>query len=97
MVEFVDGGWRLTAQIFDSVLVAEPVGALDGVVHMPSPVVRPHIAEGSRNPALRRDGMRTRGKHFRDARRAQARLSAADARSQSGAARADHHDIKRVV
>src|SRR6202142_2356877 len=29
MVEFVDGGRRVAAEVFDRVLVAEPVGALD--------------------------------------------------------------------
>src|SRR3984957_21224128 len=60
MVEFVDGGWRLTAQIFDGVLITEPICALVGVVHMPESVVGPHVAERSRNPALRRDSVGTR-------------------------------------
>jgi hypothetical protein len=97
MVEFVHGGGRIAAQVFNRVLVAEPVGALNGVVHMPSPIVRPHIAERRRNAALRRDGVRTRGKHFRNACRAQAGLGAADARSQARAARADHNNIECVV
>jgi hypothetical protein len=97
MVQFVDGGRRVAAQIFNGVLIAEPVSALDGVVHMPAPVVRAHIAERSRNAALRRDGVRARGEHFRDAGRAQASLGAADACPQAGAARAHHHDIECVV
>ena len=97
MVELVDGGRRVAAEVFDRVLVAEPVGAFDGVVHMPAPVVRPHIAERSRNAALRRDGVRASGKHFRDACRAQACLGAADAGAQAGAARADDHDVECVV
>src|SRR5712692_9718586 len=60
MLKLVDRLRRVAAQIFDGVLVAEPVGALDGVVHVPAPVVRPHVAERSRNPTLCRDGMRTR-------------------------------------
>src|SRR4029077_9587019 len=86
MVELVDGGRRVAAEVFDRVLVAEPVCAFNGVVHMPAPVVRPHIAERSGNPALRRDGVRTRGKPFRDACSAQAGLGAPDARSQARAA-----------
>ena len=97
MVEFVNGGGRIAAQVLDCVLVAEPVGAFNGVVHMPSPIVRPHVAERSRNATLRRDGVRTRGKHFRNARRAQAGPGAADARSQARAARADHNNIECVV
>ena len=47
MVEFVDRGRRVAAEILNGVLVAEPVSALDGVVHMPAPIVRSHIAERS--------------------------------------------------
>ena len=47
MLEFIDGRRRFPAQIFDGVLVAEPVGALDRIVHVPAPVVLAHIAEGS--------------------------------------------------
>src|SRR6202042_1379061 len=41
MVELVDGRWRVAAEVFNRVLVAEPVGALAGVIHMPWPIVRP--------------------------------------------------------
>ena len=64
MVELIDGGGRVAAEIFDRVLVAEPVGALDGVVHVPAPVVRAHVAERGRNAALRRDGVRAGREHF---------------------------------
>src|SRR5262249_57030844 len=53
MLQLVNRFGRVAAQIFDRVLVAEPVGALDGVVPMPTPVVFAHIAERSRNAALR--------------------------------------------
>ncbi len=97
MVQFVDCGRRVAAHVFDRILVAEPIGALDGVVHVPPPVVRAHVAEGGGNPALRRDRMRAGREHFRDARRAQAGLGAADARAQARAAGADHDDIERVI
>ena len=62
----------LTAEILDGVLVAQPVGALDGVVHMPAPIVRPHVAERGRNAALGCNRMRARRKYLRDARRLEA-------------------------
>jgi hypothetical protein len=37
----------------DGVLVAQPVGALDGVVHVPPPVVRLHVAQGSVDASLK--------------------------------------------
>ena len=58
MLELDHRGRRFAAQIFDRVLVAEPVGPFDGVVHVPGPMVRAHVAERSRRcrPALRRCG-----------------------------------------
>src|SRR3546814_2183667 len=43
--EFVDRIGCFAAHEFDSVLVAEPVGTLDGIVHMPIPVVFAHRSE----------------------------------------------------
>ena len=45
MLELDDRRDRLAAHVFDGVLVAEPVRALDGVVHVPAPVVLAHVAE----------------------------------------------------
>ena len=75
MLELVDRVGRLAAQIFDGVLVAEPVRPLDGVVHVPAPVVRAHIAERRGDAALRRDGVRAGREHLGDAGGAQARLA----------------------
>ena len=58
MFELVDRLGRAAAHVFDGVLVAEPVGALDGVVHVPAPVVLAHIAERGGDAALRRDRVR---------------------------------------
>ena len=62
MLELVDRGRRLAAEIFDGVLVAEPVRPLDGVVHVPAPVVLAHVAERGGDAALRRDGVLRVGK-----------------------------------
>ena len=97
MLEFVDGVRRVAAQIFDGVLIAEPVRPLDGVVHVPAPIVLAHIAERGGDAALRRHGVGAGRKHFGDAGGAQAGLAAADDRAQSGAAGADHHDIVSVI
>ena len=49
---------------FNGVLVAEPVGTFDGVVHMPVPAVFLHIAQRGGNAALRRHGVRAGGENF---------------------------------
>ena len=88
---------RVAAQIFDRVLVAEPVGALDGVVHVPAPVVLAHIAERGGDAALRRDGMGAGREHLGDAGGAQARFAAADHGAQPGAAGADDDDVIGMI
>src|SRR5262245_64856048 len=67
MLELVDRVGRAAAHVLDGVLVAEPVSALDGVVHVPAPVVLAHIAERGGDAALRRDGVGARREHLGDA------------------------------
>ena len=97
VLELVDGLGRVAHHVFDRVLVAEPVRPLDGVVHVPAPVVRMHVAEGGRNAALCCNRMRAGRKHLGDAGGAQARFRAADHGAQAGAAGADDHDVVGVV
>ncbi len=97
VLELVDRGRRVAAQIFDRVLVAEPVGALDGVVHVPAPVVLAHVAERGRDAALRRDRVRAGRKHLGDAGGLEAGLAAADDGAQARAAGADHHDVVGMI
>src|SRR3982074_2348284 len=97
VLEFVDGLGRVAHHIFDGVLIAKPVRPLDGVVHMPAPVIFVHVAERRRDAALRRDGVRARRKYFGDAGGTQPGFAAADYRTQARAAGADHDDIIGMV
>ena len=63
----IDRRRRLADHIFDRVLVAEPVGALDRIVHVPGPVVGPHVAERCGDPALGGDGVAAGREHLGDA------------------------------
>ena len=45
MLELVDCLGRVAHHVFDRILVAEPVRPPDGVIHVPAPVVRVHVAE----------------------------------------------------
>src|ERR1700722_6331145 len=67
MFQFVNRRNGFPAHVFDGVLVTQPVRPLDGVVHVPAPVVLAHVAQCRADAALRRDGMATRWKHFGDA------------------------------
>ena len=95
--EFDHGGGRVLAHVFDRVLVAEPVGAFDGVVKMEAPVVLAHVAERGGNAALRRDGVRARREHFGQARGVQAFFGEAERRAQTRAAGADDDDVVLVL
>ena len=97
MLQLVDRRRRLADHIFDRVLVAEPVRALDGVVHVPGPVVRPHVAEAGGDPALRGDGVAAGREDLGDAGGLEARLGRAHRRAQARAAGADDHDVIGVV
>jgi len=55
-----------TAHVFDRVLVAEVVGALDRVVHVPVPMVLGRIGERRGDSALRRHGVRARREDLRE-------------------------------
>ena len=85
---------RRAAHVFDRVLVAEIVAALDGVVHVPVPVVRRDVAERGVDAALRRHGVRARGEdlgHDRDMRLALRQLQR---RAQPAAPGADDQAVE---
>src|SRR3546814_17403116 len=84
MFEFDARRYRLAAHVFDGVLVAEPVGALDRVVHMPATIVLAHIAQRRRAAALSGDGMAARRENLGDAARPPPGLGAADRGAQPG-------------
>src|SRR5216684_1083346 len=65
MFELEYGGHSLTTHVLDRILVAEPVGALDRVVHVEAPVVAvAHISKRSRHAPLCRNGMAAGREHL---------------------------------
>ena len=90
-------GRRLAHHIFDGVLVTQPVRPLDGVVHMPGPVIRAHITERRGDAALRRYGVATGREHFGDARGLQTGACGAHGCTQPRSASANDHRIIEVV
>ena len=97
MFELIDGRRGVAHEILDGVLVAEPVGTLDGVVHVPAPVVLTHVSKARGDAALSRDGVRPGRKHLGHAGGLQSRLGAAQRRAQARAAGPDDDDIEPVV
>ena len=90
----VDG---IAHHVLDGVLVTQPVRPLDGVVHVPAPVVGAHVAQRGGDAALCRDRVRARREHLGDAGRVQPRLRTAHGGAQSGPAGTDHHHIELVL
>ena len=97
MLELDDGGDRLAHHVLDGVLVAEPVRALDRVVHVPAPVVLAHVAERGADAALRRHGVAAGREHLGDAGGPQPLLGHAEGGAQAGAAGADDDDVIGVI
>ena len=97
VLELDDRFHCIAAHEFDRVLVAEPVGPLDGVVHVPAPVVLAHIAERRADAALRRDGMAAGREDLADAGGLEPRNGHSQCRPQTGAAAPDNDDIVSVM
>ena len=97
MLELDDGLGRLARQVLHGVHVAQPVRALDRVVHVPLPVVRAHVLQAGGDAALRGDGVAARREDLGDAGGLQPLLGHAERRAQAGAAGADDDDVVAVV
>ncbi len=97
VLKLVHGFRRVAAEIFDGVLVAQPVRPLHGVVHVPAPVILAHIAQRGGNAALGCDGVRAGGENLRDAGRLQAFLGGAQGGAEAGAACAHDNNVKGMV
>ena len=59
VLQLIDGLGAGLAHVFDGFLITDVIGALDGVIHVPLPVVVVGIAQGDRDPALGGDRVRT--------------------------------------
>ena len=92
--QVVDDLGRFAAHEFDRVLVAQPVGALDGVVEMVVPVVLGHVAQRGTNAALRGHRVRAGGEHLGQHRHVQAGARQLQRRAHAGAAGTDDDDVK---
>ena len=88
---------RLAAHVLDRVLIAEPVRALHGVVHVPAPVVLAHVAERGTDASLGRDGVAAGGEELGHAGGGEPLGGDTERRPQARAARADHDDVVLVL
>ncbi len=85
----------LGTHVFDRVLVADVVRSLDGVVHMPAPVIIGIVArDRTGDTALGGHGVRAGRIDLRDHRGAKARLRQLERRAHPGATATDDHAIE---
>ena len=97
MLQLVNRFGRIAAQIFNRILVAQPVRAFDRVIHMPAPIIITHIAERGGNAALRRNRMRARREDFGNTRRLQPAFGAAQSGAQTRTTGPDNDDVKLMI
>ena len=93
MLQLVHRLGRFPRQIFHRVGVAQPVRPLDGVVHVPLPAVRAHVAQAGGDAALCRNRVRPGRENLCHAGGAQALLGHAQRCAQTRAASTHHHHI----
>ena len=97
MLKLDDRCRRLLAHELDGILIAEPVRAFDGVVHVPAPVILAHVAERRADAALGCDRVAARRKELGDAGGSEARFGKTEGGAQAGAAGADHDHVVAVI
>ena len=84
-------------EIFDRVLVAQPVRPLHGVVHVPGPVVGRVVAEAGGDTALRGNRVRTRREDLGDVRGLEAGFGRAHRRAQARSARTHDDHVELMI
>lgn len=97
MLEFDDGSGSLAGHVVDGVLITEPVGALDSIVHVPSPVILVHVAQGGVDTTLSSDGMTSSREKLGDTGCVKASLGQAKGCSEASATGSHHKGIVLVV
>jgi hypothetical protein len=97
VLELDDGLRCLAGHVVNGILVTKPIGTLDGVVHVPSPVVLVHVSEGGVDATLSSDGVTSGGEQLRDTGGVEASLGQAKGGAQTGAAGTDNNGIVLVI
>lgn len=81
----------------NSVLVTQPVGTLDGIVHVPSPVVLVHVTEGGVDTTLSSDSVASGREQLGDTGSVETGLSKTEGGSQTGTTSTNDEGIVLVV
>ena len=79
------------------VLISEPIGSLDSVIAVPSPVVFGHVAQSGIDASLSGHCVASGGEQLGDARSLETLFHQSESRAQSGSARSHHYCVISVV
>jgi hypothetical protein len=97
VLQLDDGGGGFAGHVVDGVLVTEPVGPLDGIVHVPPPVVLVHVAERGVDAALGGDRMTPRWEELGDTGCVETGLGKTEGGAQTGATGSDNDCVVLMV
>ncbi len=95
--QFIHGRSGFAAHEFDRILVAQPVAALDRVVHVPFPAVVVDVGQRGGDAALRRHGVRAGGEHLGDDGDGEIGARQLQRRTQTRAAAADDERVEAAL
>lgn len=97
VLKLVNRVGSLAGHVVDSILVTEPIGALDGIVHVASPVIWVHVAESGVDATLSSDRVRTGREELGDTGGVEASLSQTECGTKTGTTGTDHNGIVLVI
>lgn len=97
VLQLDDSFGRLAGHVVNGILIAQPVRALDGVVHVPLPIVILHVAQSGVDATLSGDGVRSGREQLGDHRSLESLSDQAIGRAKTGAAGSHHHCVVRMV
>lgn len=87
----------LAGHVVNSILVSKPVGALDGIVHVPPPVVFVHVTKGSVDTTLCGDSVTPGREKLRYTGSVEAGLGQTEGGAKTGTTGTDNDRIVLVV
>jgi len=97
VLELNDGVGSFSSHVVDGVLVTEPIGALDSVVHVVLPAVFFHVAESGVDSSLSGDGVRSSWEELGDASSVEASFGEAESGAETSSAGADDESVELVI
>jgi len=97
VLELNDGVGSFSSHVVDGVLVTEPIGALDSVVHVVLPAVLLHVAESSIDSSLSRDSVRSSWEELGDASSVEASFGKAESSAETSSTGANDESVEFVI